>query len=418
MADWQWQEIIDYYSGESPDSLPPQLRHARMDTGLSLFRPVELLKGRYAPVTCFVQVDTAGGRRQVFAGSVFPGVLTRDDLRSGRRDSLVFPGGIVDMQLSDTGAIACDIGNINPNNARFGNLYRVHFTAGGGMRMDSLPFIRDLARPVQAQAVDLNGDGRTDYLVCEFGNLRGALSWMEGGAGGRWVRHILRGQPGAIRAYVQDVNHDGLPDIWALFAQGEEGIFLFTNKGRGRFEEREVLRFPPAYGSSSFEMADINRDGYPDIVYTCGDNADYSAVFKPYHGVYVFLNDGHNQFRQVFFYPVNGCYKALARDFDGDGDLDLAVIAYFADYGRQPDEGFVYLENEGNMRFKPYTAPAARAGRWLTMAAGDVDGDGRTDLLLGNFSQGPALSKGGIDWKKGPAVLLLKNVGVTKKKER
>jgi hypothetical protein len=203
-----------------------------------------------------------------------------------------------------------------------------------------------------------------------------------------------------------------------LFAQGEEGIFLFINKGKGRFEEREVLRFPPAYGSSSFELADINGDGYPDIVYTCGDNADYSAVFKPYHGVYVFINDGHNRFSQTFFYPVDGCYKALARDFDGDGDLDLAVIAYFADYIRQPDEGFVYLENEGRMRFKPYTVPAARVGRWLTMAAGDVDGDGRTDLVLGNFSLGPALNKGGNDWRKGPSVLLLKNLGLTKKKER
>ncbi len=38
----------------------------------------------------------------------------------------------------------------------------------------------------------------------------------------------------------------------------------------------------------------------------------------------------------------------MARDFDGDGDLDLAVIAFFADYPKQPEEGFVYLENTGN----------------------------------------------------------------------
>jgi hypothetical protein len=62
---------------------------------------------------------------------------------------------------------------------------------------------------------------------------------------------------------------------------------LVTNKGHGNFGQEEVLKFPPIYGSSSFALADFNKDGYPDIVYTCGDNADYSQVLKPYHGVYI-----------------------------------------------------------------------------------------------------------------------------------
>ena len=410
LTNWEWQELIDYYSGVASDSLPPQPPHEAIREGLSLFEPLGV-SGGYAPVTCYVHVDTAGKRRQVLAGRVFPGVLSRYDPGMRRLDSLVVRGGIVDMQLGDTSGVACDIGNINPNNARFGGAYRVHIGEGGRLRMDTLPFLWDLARPVQVTGADLNGDGRTDYLVCEFGNLRGALSWMEDNGKGSYVRHILRAQPGAIRAYIQDVNNDGRPDIWVLFAQGEEGIFLYTNKGGGRFEEREVLRFPPVYGSSSFELADFNHDGHPDIVYTCGDNADYSPVFKPYHGVYIFLNDGNNRFTRRWFYPINGCYKAIARDFDGDGDLDLAVIGYFADFRRNPGEGFVYLENRGNMVFTPYTVAAARTGRWLTMDAGDVDGDGRIDLVLGNFSVGPALSRNSIDWKKGPSALLLKGLG-------
>jgi hypothetical protein len=35
----------------------------------------------------------------------------------------------------------------------------------------------------------------------------------------------------------------------------------------------------------------------------------------------------------------------------------------------------------------------AALGRWLTMDAGDVDGDGKTDLILGNFSVGPEMVK-------------------------
>jgi hypothetical protein len=157
--------------------------------------------------------------------------------------------------------------------------------------------------------------------------------------------------PGAIKAYVNDYNHDGLPDIIALFAQGDESVFLFTNKGDATFDAKQVLRFPPSYGSSYFELDDFNKDGYPDIVYTCGDNADYSPVLKPYHGVYIFLNDGKNNFTQSFFYPLNGCYKAIAKDFDNDGDLDLATISFFADYKNHPEEGFVYLKNNGNLNF-------------------------------------------------------------------
>jgi hypothetical protein len=258
--------------------------------------------------------------------------------------------------------------------------------------------------------VDLNGDGKLGELVCEFGHLTGALSWYENLGDNHYSRHVLRPIPGAIKAYVQDYNHDGLPDLFVLFAQGEEGIFLFTNRGHGQFDEKEILNFPPSYGSTYFEMDDFNHDGFPDIVYTCGDNADFSVVLKPYHGVYIFLNDGHWNFKQRYFFPINGCYKAMARDFDGDGDLDLAVISFFADYRNQPEEGFVYLENKGDFDFLPHSLPATQRGRWLTMDVGDLNGDGKPDILLGNFSIAPSFIKPRVDFKKGPAFLYLKNV--------
>jgi hypothetical protein len=233
---------------------------------------------------------------------------------------------------------------------------------------------------------------------------------MENLGNNKFARHVLRGLPGTIKAYIQDYNHDGLPDLWVLFSQGEEGISLYTNKGNGQFVEEEVLRFPSVYGSSSFELADFNKDGYPDIVYTCGDNADFSPILKPYHGVYIYLNDKTNHFKQKFFFPINGCYKAIARDFDGDGDLDIATISFFADYVKQPEEGFVYLKNTGNFNFLPYTTAQATRGRWLTMDAGDIDGDGKTDLVLGNFSIGPVIKNSKVDWKQGPQFILLKNM--------
>jgi hypothetical protein len=232
---------------------------------------------------------------------------------------------------------------------------------------------------------------------------------MENKGNGGFLRHVIKSAPGAIRAYVEDYNKDGLPDIWVLFAQGSEGIFLYTNKGGGSFAEREILNFPPVNGSSYFEMFDFNKDGKADIVYTCGDNADYSAIFKPYHGVYVFINDGNYNFEKKFFFHINGCFKAIARDYDQDGDTDIAAISFFADYVNKPEEGFVYLTNEGGYKFSPYSFPEAQEGRWLTMDAGDINGDGKVDLVLGNFSIGPVMSKSKNEWKKGPPFIVLQN---------
>jgi hypothetical protein len=405
----EWQAIVDYYTSTSPDSLPGQKRPYPIGKGLSLFG-VQTPSLRYEmPATSLVKIDTTAGNRGLFLFDIHYQNLYRLTPALQVADSVPDNGGVVDMLWQDSGWTLCNIGVLNPNNGKFGKIQRM--SAGKSMLLDTMPRFGRLERPVQLAAADLNQDGKTDYVVCEFGNLVGALTWLENKGGNRYERHIIRAVPGAIRAYVGDYNHDGRPDIMALFAQGDEGIFLFTNKGGGQFSQETVLRFPPSYGSSYFELDDFNKDGFPDIVYTCGDNADYSAVLKPYHGVYIYLNDGHNHFAQKYFFPINGCYKAIARDFDGDGDLDLATISFFPDNDRQPEEGFVYLENRGGYDFRPYNIPETQRGKWLTMDAADLDGDGREDIVLGNFSFFTPVTKAGIDFKKGVPVMVLHNKG-------
>ena len=409
----EWEHILDYYTATSPDSLPGQSRPRPIEKGQPMVAggplfEVQTPAMRYdMPATSFVRVDGRG----LLVFDVHFQKLYRLSPQLEVLDSIRDEGGIVDMVKRDSEWVVSNIGVLNPTNGKFGKLQVLREVGGGRWVMDPVPLATGLERPVEVQAADLNGDGRVDYLVCEFGNLVGALSWLENKGGAQYERHVIRATPGAIRAYVNDYNHDGLPDIWALFAQGDEGVFLFTNQGKGRFSEQSVLRMPPSYGSSYFELADFNKDGQPDIVYTCGDNADFSPVLKPYHGVYIFLNDGQNQFRQDYFFPINGCYKAMARDFDGDGDLDLATIAFFPDFSHQPEEGFVYLENLGGGDFKPYSLPQTQRGKWLTMDAGDVDGDGRLDIVLGNFSFFAPVTKAGIDFKKEAPFMVLRNVG-------
>jgi hypothetical protein len=191
---------------------------------------------------------------------------------------------------------------------------------------------------------------------------------------------------------------DGAPDIVALFAQGNERIELLVNDGKGHFgsDVRTLLRFPPVYGSMYFSMYDFNGDGKLDIVYVNGDNFDYSRILKPYHGVRIFENDGSNNFRERYFFPVYGAARAEVVDFDRDGDLDLMVVSNFADSQKHPERGIMYLENLGGYKFRPYAFSAAASNQWNLSATADLNKDGFPDVIVGGMNLGSiGMSQGG-----------------------
>lgn len=248
-----------------------------------------------------------------------------------------------------------------------------------------------LYRPVFAKRTDLNQDGTAEYLVCEFGNRVGMLSLIEG-RDESYSKRVLVNQPGMIRVELADMNEDGREDIIALAGQGDEGIYVLFNQGDGKFSREQVIQLPPVYGSSWFELFDYDGDGDLDIAVVNGDNADFTFILKPYHGFRLYLNDGSSNFTEAFFYPVYGATRVIARDFDRDGDQDFAIAAIFPDFEHNAGESFIYLENEeaAAFRFQSYTSAATLEGHPLIMESNDVDKDGDLDILLGLYVGSPA----------------------------
>ena len=385
LTDEEWQAVVAYYVGNAPETLrtrepaliKPELPHFR-------YRPAHYSE----PPPLTIMVKILPDQRQVVFGDGKRDVSSLNFLnqRLEHQHHLLLPTTPVHYRAKEDTIWLTTIGRkMYPSDAADGILQKVYRAEPGLLPGRARVVLEGMQRPVHLTYADLNQDGREDILSCEYGHLLGRLVWYENQETHGYVPHVLRNRPGASKAIVTDLNGDALPDIVALFAQGDEGIFLFTNQGNGTFIEERLLTFSPLNGSTSFELVDFNQDGHPDILYTCGDNADQSPILKDHHGVYIYLNDGNFAFQQHYFFPLHGAYQALARDYDQDGDLDIAAISFFPDYERSPEEGFVYLQNQGNFTFRASSFPEVTQGRWIVMDAGDWDGDSDMDLALGSF---------------------------------
>ena len=194
-------------------------------------------------------------------------------------------------------------------------------------------------------------------------------------------KRILDPLPGATLTRVIDLNKDGLLDVVGLFSQGNEMINVYYNQGDLQFRKSTLLNFPPVYGTNSFDLADMNGDGHVDLLVTSGDNDDYSQVFKPYHGIRIFLNNGENKFEEGYAYNINGASKVLQSDFDLDGDADFVVLAMYPDLFSRPWETLQYFENNGRMKFTINYFEPMPSDNWILMEIGDIDGDGDSDII-------------------------------------
>lgn len=239
-----------------------------------------------------------------------------------------------------------------------------------------------------------------------------------------------------------DVNGDGLDDVYVGGAKWQPGR-LFLQRPNGSFRAVAEPAIEADSLSEDVDAALFDADGDGDLdLYVVSAGNEFWGDAEPLRDR-LYLNDGHGGFlRSRDALPDdfdNGCC-VVPGDFDGDGDVDLFVGGRVVSrgYGRPPQSHL--LRNDGTGRFRDVArqiAPglaeagmitaaawvdAARnghpdlvvvgewtpvrlfrqeggrfvdrtaeaglsgtAGWWNTVAAADVNGDGRPDLVLGNL---------------------------------
>ncbi|MCU0389588.1 MAG: FG-GAP-like repeat-containing protein [Thermoflexibacter sp.] len=376
-----WEKINKYFAKNGADSLI-FTKQKPLTLGLKTFKAYPFPYTNNAPpLATLLKADSS--TNLIYLGENIKNQLSIFKPNGKKQDSLFLDSPITNIIFEKNRFYCLTIGKMPPNDDSLGKLIVKEDTK-------QRVLLDKLNRPVFMLFEDLNQDGQKDVLIAEYGNRKGCLAWFDLRSN-PVKKHIINAYAGNLKSYVVDMNHDGLLDIVSLVAQQNEGVFIYLNRGKGDFEERNVLKFLPIWGTTDFDLIDFDGDKDLDIILTNGDNADCSVTLKPYHGVRIFINNGQNSFVQKYFYPLNGAFKVCAKDYDQDKDIDLTLISFFPNYNNIINENFVYLENKSTQEdfvFEASTFKETLAGHWFMMSSTDIDNDGDWDLLLGalNFA--------------------------------
>src|ERR1700728_3531069 len=239
---------------------------------------------------------------------------------------------------------------------------------------------------------DTNGDGKLDVLVtnsCSGGDFEcgsGAVNVLLGYGDGTLQAGIIYSAPGSANGLATgDVNGDGKPDLVIANECNTDcsagTVSILLNNGDGTFQTGNTY---PSGGQYTLWAAtgDVNGDGKADIVLSnqCGvPNVCTTS------SVSVLLGNGDGTFQSATSYSLTSTdgESIVLGDVNGDGKLDIVVVIQCADNTCSGGAVDVLLGN-GDGTFQPAVAYSSAGVYAIGGAIGDVNGDGKADIVLIN----------------------------------
>src|ERR1017187_1253582 len=221
---------------------------------------------------------------------------------------------------------------------------------------------------------DVNGDGHLDLVVAYWNE--GSVGVLLGMGDGTFqpVVKYNSGGTGASSVAVADLNGDGKPDIVVLNALGREGtVGVLLGKGDGTFQPPVTYDTGQYSIPESLAVGDLNGDGHPDIAVA---NSGHSDCDCNDGRVGVLWGNGDGTFQPTVFYPSGGYDTVSITIQDGL----LLVLNLCQDQYCDWPNGSVCVNgscyDSGGMN------PSS-------VAVGDLNGDGRPDIVVGNSNSNP-----------------------------
>jgi hypothetical protein len=228
-------------------------------------------------------------------------------------------------------------------------------------------------QPIRVQAADLDGDGDADAVA--VAREQAALLFLENRGGRLESVLALPLEPtlltDAAGLALADADSDGDVDVLVTVTELGE-LRLYRNQGGPASFGPLLPSDVHALGTATLGLAlgDLDDDGRLDVV--VGRPADESLQ--------VWLGQGGGAFAPAAPLALEWApLELLCADLDGDGHLDVAATALL-DVG----QGLALLGGDGRgaLRLNSTFPLSSRAGG---LAAGDLDEDGRPDLVVGQF---------------------------------